>query len=477
MKRSIGSLIFLLLFVGSLRSQSAIELQFSSRVSQARLLATVRELVRVGPRTGGTKSGDRAAQYVAKRFRQAGLKPVVVEDPDLLVFTNLKWSLKVEEPESLLHLIKNEWLAGYSPSAPTTRAQLVHLADHQRLETSDLKGKAVLVDDEPSRQFYQRLVEAGASCILLTSPKLAGAYYNWAMITELAASESNQIPLFNLSWDNGHRLKKALSDSQKIVASFSSRTVIARGKPKTVIATLRGETKDYYIVCAHGDSDSGGPGADDNASGVSGVLELAQVLQSLIQSNLLPRPQKTIRFIVWGREMYSTQHYVKTYADELENIAGVINFDEIGTGASRDCLYFESNDVRQNEKMLKVLQKVGEDYVGKRGFWSEATTNPSQGGTDSYVFFPNSLRELKVPEVKIPSVTVYTAAWNELKGLKQTEGWTSKAWKGPPDSVYIDYSAYYHSTLDIPRTTTEREPYDMVWGVKAVGIALTRLAW
>jgi hypothetical protein len=297
------------------------------------------------------------------------------------------------------------------------------------------------------------------------------------MISELEASESNPIPLFNLSWNNGHRLKQALSDSVKVVVRFSSQTLIAPGRPKTVIATLRGTTKDYYIVCAHGDSDSGGPGADDNASGVSGVLELARVVNSLVQSKVLPTPQRTIRFIVWGREIHSTQSYVKTHADELGRIAGVINFDEIGTGASRDCLYLESNDVKQNQQMLKVLQDVAEDYVGKRGFWSEATTNPSQGGTDSYVFFPYSLGKLNVAEAKIPSITVYTAAWNELKRLKQTEGWISKAWKGPPDSVYIDYSAYYHSSLDIPQTTTEREPYNMVWAVKAVGIALTRLAW
>jgi hypothetical protein len=477
MKRFVGFFLPLLYFAGSLQAQNGIERTLSSRVSQTRLLATVRELVRYEPRTGGAKSGDRSAQFVARRFRQMGFKPEVVQDPELLVFTNLKWSLRVVKPESLGTLVRNEWLAGYSPSVPATSAPLVYVSGQHRLEMGDLQGKAVLIDEEPGRDFYQRLVGAGACCILLVSPKLPGAYSNWAMITELPASKSNVVPLFNISWGNGHRLRKALSDSVEVVVRFASQTLVAPGQPKTVIATLKGETESYYIVCAHGDSDSGGPGADDNASGVSGVLEMARVLNSLVQSKALPRPRKSIRFIVWGREMFSTRHYVTTHADELTKIAGVLNFDEIGTGASRDCLYFESNDVKQNHDMLKVLQDVAEQYVGKRGFWTEATTNPSQGGTDSYVFFPPSLRALKVHEVKIPSVTIYTAAWNELKGLRQTEGWSSKAWKGPADSVYIDYSAYYHSSLDIPQRTTEREPYDMVWAVKAVGIALTRLAW
>jgi hypothetical protein len=207
------------------------------------------------------------------------------------------------------------------------------------------------------------------------------------------------------------------------------------------------------------------------------VLEIARNLKSLVQSKAIPMPKFSIQFVVWGTEIHSTEHYVKARKDELEHIMGVINLDEIGTGVTRDCLYFESNDVKHIERLLRTLEAIGEEYAGKKGYWAESTTNPSQGGTDSYVFFPSYLRHLKVPDIKIPSVTVYTGAWNELKRLRQTEGWTSKAWKGHPDSVFIDYSAYYHSSLDLPEMTTEREPYNMVGAVKAVGIALLRLAW
>jgi hypothetical protein len=31
--------------------------------------------------------------------------------------------------------------------------------------------------------------------------------------------------------------------------------------------------------------------------------------------------------------------------------------------------------------------------------------------------------------------------------------------------------------MDLPSLTTDKEPFNMVWGVKAVGIALLRLAW
>ncbi len=383
----------------------------------------------------------------------------------------------VEKPRSLRNLMKNEWLAGFSPSVKLRKGRLVYVNLEEPMEEGKYDSVVMLTERHVDAKLYSELVSAGAICVLTFAPAVEGKYENWALINNLRASGENSIAVFDISYDNGRRLKKELLQGNNVIMSFMTKTTIARGNPKTVIATLKGKSDDYYIVCAHGDSDSGGPGADDNASGVAGVLELARTLKSFVQSNIIPQPEKSIKFIVWGSEYYSAQHFVKQHADSLEKILGVINYDEIGTGATRDCLYFESNDVPHNEALLKTLNSVAEDYVGKSGFWTEATTNPSQGGTDSYVFLPDYLERLKVPVVKIPSVTVYTAAWDELKTMPQTQGWSSTAWKGHPDSVTIDFSRYYHSSLDVPSVTTDKEPFNMVWAVKAVGIALLRLAW
>lgn len=437
----------------------------------------MRELVSIGSRCGGTASGEKAAAYAVRKFKEAGFKPVVQKDPPRLAFSAKGWSLKVEEPETLMRLIEHEWVGAYSPSVRDTTSELVYTRDPEKLSRGETKGKAVLIDNAVSRRLYNSLVENGATCLLVASPELEGAYSDWAMISDLPASSKNAIPLFNLSTNNARALRKALADSESVLIRYSTLTSVDSARPKTVIATLEGESDRYYLVCAHGDSDSGGPGADDNASGVSGVLETARVLREMVSSHRLPKPKYSIRFIVWGSEIFSAEHYIQLNRDSLRNIEAVLNFDQIGTGAKRNCLYFESNDVKHNEILLRTLERVGEAYAGKKGFWAESTTNPSQGGTDSYVFFPGSLRRLKVPDVKIPAVTIFTAAWNELKPLPQTPGWNSKAWKGPRDTVYVDYSAYYHSSLDVPERTTEREPFNMTGAVRALSIALARLAW
>ncbi|HTY39100.1 MAG TPA: M28 family peptidase [Bacteroidota bacterium] len=465
------------LFADTSPAQVRAGVDVGSHVSTSRLLQQVRELVALGNRGGGTQSGDKCAAYVARRFKEAGYKPAIIKDPQRLAFTLKSWNLKVLEPHSLKHLIRNEWVGAYSPTVRDTSAHLIYVKDPEKLVPGVARGNALLIDNPPAPREYSDLVKKGIRCLLLASPELEGAYSDWAMISDLPTSAKNPIPMFNLSSGNAKALREALADSEDVNIQFAVSAETDSARPKTVTATLEGESSKYYLVCGHGDSDSGGPGADDNASGVSGVLETARVLKALVAAHKLPKPKFSIRFIVWGTEIFSTENYVRLNKDSLKNILGVLNFDEIGTGATRNCLYFESNDVKQNEPLLRLLDSIGVAHAGKRGYWEESTTNPSQGGTDSYVFLSESLRRLRVPDVKIPSVTIYTGAWNELKPLPQTPGWNSKAWKGPRDTVYVDFSAYYHSSLDIPDRTTEKEPFNMTGAVKALSIALTRLAW
>lgn len=446
-------------------------------MSQERLLQTVRDLVRLGNRLGGTPSGDKAAEYVFKKFRSYGYVPVTIEDSERLTYTNERWLLQVEEPRRFKGFFKNEGLAGFSPSVSARSAPLVYVDPDVDFEPARIESAAVLVPFPVAHDIYQKFVDAGALCVLSFALNNVGSYEGWSFLTDLPSSTDNPIPVFTISVRNGETLRNELASGAEVIIKFSTKTSVFMGRPKTVVATLEGRSDQYFLVCAHGDSDSGGPGADDNASGVSGVLELARVFKNLGAGKTLTKPNQTIKFIIWGSEYFSAEGYITQHSEELGKILGVFNYDEIGIGKTRNCVYFEGNDIPQNEGILRVMQKVGEDYVGKRRFWSEATTNPAQGGTDSYVFLQDYLDKLSLPNVEIPSITVYTAAWSTPKTFPQTEGWSSKAWKGHRDSVVIDFSPYYHSTLDVPATTTEREPFNMPWAVKAVGITLLRLAW
>ena len=65
------------------------------------------------------------------------------------------------------------------------------------------------------------------------------------------------------------------------------RTHIEQRRPLTVEAVLparKGAPAGMLVLCAHGDGDAGGPGANDNASGVAVVLAIARAWTLAIEA-------------------------------------------------------------------------------------------------------------------------------------------------------------------------------------------------
>ena len=101
---------------------------------------------------------------------------------------------------------------------------------------------------------------------------------------------------------------------------------------KNIIATQLGKTnpEQIYIVCAHYDSVAEYC-ADDNATGVAAVLEVARILSQQCTDN-------TIIYALWDEEeigLLGANYYAQQAADDTngntrDNILGVINMDMIG---------------------------------------------------------------------------------------------------------------------------------------------------
>ena len=445
---------------------------FASSVSEADLRRYVRELVGFGPRMGGTPSNEKSASYLAAFFKKAGLDVATIEDPPALAHWESAWEVTLEDGAT----IESAWPYGFSPSTKGIREGRLLQVDElaKATPTEQWKGRVIYTPGDVGRA-YAAIVKSGhlPAAILSSAPNDPKRYVDWSRLSSLPASANHPVPVFAVSYVDGRSLAAASQGGRTVRVTLDA--TIQEGRGKTVVATLKGQDPTgYYLVCAHGDSDAGGPGADDNASGVATVMEIARVYSALVQSGKVPRPKYSIRFAVWGAEYRSARTFIEREADNLRNLKGVINFDETGTGAERDAIYFESNDVPWNETLLRTFDAVAGDYVGQPGFWTEYTTNPSQGGTDSYAFLPKQYRGTGQTTLQIPSTTIYTAAWDKLAELNQTPGWESK---GTPDpkKLKIDYSLYYHSSGDTPENTTEREPQNMVRAVKVTGLTLLRL--
>lgn len=453
--------------------QTADEKTFAGAVNEAELRRYVRDLVGFGPRMGGTPSNDKSASYLSAFFKKHGLTVTVQDDAPALAHWEQSWKVALADGS----VIESAYPFGFSPSTKGPRSGRLLQVDELAKATpsEDWKGRVLYTPGDVGRA-YAAIVKSGflPTAILTSAPNDPKRYVDWSRLGSLSANASHPVPVFAVSYVDGRALASAALAGRDVTVTLDA--TIQEGKAKTVIATLQGrEPGPYYIVCAHGDSDSGGPGADDNASGVATVMEIARVYAQGVRSGAIPRPKYSIKFIAWGAEYRSARTYIEREGEQLKHLRGVFNFDETGTGAERDAIYFESNEVPWNETILRTLEAVAADYAGQPGFWTEYTTNPSQGGTDSYAFLPKKYRGQEYTKLEIPSTTIYTAAWDKLAELEQTPGWESK---GTPDpkKLKIDYSLYYHSSGDTPENTTEREPQNMVRAVKVTGLALLRLS-
>ncbi len=97
---------------------------------------------------------------------------------------------------------------------------------------------------------------------------------------------------------------------------------------KNIVAEKRGATlpKEVFILGAHYDTVPGSPGADDNASGVAVLLEVARKIQTA-------PVKRSVRFIAFSLEEYNfigSAHYVENLKKGEEEILGMISLEMVG---------------------------------------------------------------------------------------------------------------------------------------------------
>lgn len=101
-----------------------------------------------------------------------------------------------------------------------------------------------------------------------------------------------------------------------------------------IVAERPGETRpdEIVVIGAHYDAVRGSPGADDNASGVAGVLELARAWQKT------ESPARTVRFVLFANEerpwfrtdAMGSWHHARRARSRDEAIVVMISLEMIG---------------------------------------------------------------------------------------------------------------------------------------------------
>lgn len=151
-------------------------------------------------------------------------------------------------------------------------------------------------------------------------------------------------------WENHAQTRDALQEIfQRIGLQTTLETYEYKGTPvANVIAEINPgrQPTQRYLVGAHYDSVAGTVGADDNASGVAVLLELATVLQ---KNRSLLNPDLSIRLVAFALEeppVFSTSYmgskvHARTMKANQEQLAGMICLEMVGFTCHREgCQYY-----------------------------------------------------------------------------------------------------------------------------------------
>jgi Zn-dependent M28 family amino/carboxypeptidase len=147
------------------------------------------------------------------------------------------------------------------------------------------------------------------------------------------------------------------------------------------------------IVDAHYDSVFNAPGADDNASGVAGVLEALEILKDYSF-------ERSIKFIAFDLEeegLKGSVDYATKAVAESEDIMGVINFEMIG-------YHTEQPNSQSFPFGFELLFPDAYGEIEENDFKGDFITNVGTENLPNLMMCYDSIAEIYVPELSVISV-------------------------------------------------------------------------
>jgi hypothetical protein len=167
-------------------------------------------------------------------------------------------------------------------------------------------------------------------------------------------------------------------ETQPFTAEAGNQTITSAN----VVAEKKGASTQEIIVGAHYDCTGAGKGADDNASGVAVMLEVAKLVQKV-------QTPYTIRFIAFGAEesglLGSLAYLNQMSQQEFENVIVMVDLDSLIAG---DIAYVYSDEGRQSAARDWALEWALGNGYNLQTIRNVDLTDPANGkGSSDYAPF------------------------------------------------------------------------------------------
>ncbi|HYW15607.1 MAG TPA: M28 family peptidase [Allosphingosinicella sp.] len=195
----------------------------------------------------------------------------------------------------------------------------------------NVRGKLVLVSGQPEAAARLAVTERGAAGIVSWAQNQRSAWWGedgslirWGHLGtwEDPTFAFMVSPARARAW----QARLAKGETVRLRAEVKAGRTPGAYLIPTAVIPGRDRSKEILFSC-HLDHPS--PGANDNASGCSGILEIARTFQRLIAQGKLPQPQRTLRF-VWPCEIECTIALLDSKPEYARRTLATIHLDMIG---------------------------------------------------------------------------------------------------------------------------------------------------
>jgi hypothetical protein len=200
----------------------------------------------------------------------------------------------------------------------------------------DVKGKIVLAGAQPGAVYPLAVIRFGAAAIVSYAPNQETAWWKedetlvrWGHLETFPAPQTFA---FMVSLKTARGWQERLAAGKPVRLHGSVEAGQHPGAYSIATGVIPGADRAHEVVLScHLDHQR--PGANDNASGCSAILEVARTLAKLVREGKLPQPARTIRF-VWPPEIEGTTALLNARPDLAARALAVIHMDMVGGDAA-----------------------------------------------------------------------------------------------------------------------------------------------
>lgn len=197
----------------------------------------------------------------------------------------------------------------------------------------DVTGKIVLAEGN-ARAIFVRAMQKGAAGVLAAQklPEYNQQSKNVTSIQFTGIARDTLTPgwLLFVSRASRDALKSALARGP-VSVHVVVKTLLESRPERTLVAEIRGASvpAERFVYSAHVQE----PGANDNATGVGTLAEMARVAAQLVKAGTA-NPKRTVTFL-WGDEIRSTDRYIKEDSVRRTGVKWGMSLDMVGENTAK----------------------------------------------------------------------------------------------------------------------------------------------